>query len=132
MFEIFTRDLIEKFIRFCVVGFSGVFVDFGFTYISKERMGIQKYLSNAIGFSIAASSNYVLNRIWTFHSENPDIASEYLLFIFFSLIGLGINTVVLWLLVSKAKWNFYFSKLFAIGAVTVWNFVVNYLFTFTA
>lgn len=131
MFDIFTRELIDKFIRFCVVGFSGVFVDFGTTYVAKERVQIQKYISNAIGFTVAASTNYIFNRIWTFHSQNPDIATEYLKFIFFSLIGLGINTLVLWFLVSKGKWNFYFSKLFAIGAVTIWNFVVNYLYTFS-
>ncbi len=28
------------------------------------------------------------------------------------------------------KWNFYIVKLFAIGVVTVWNFFMNYLFTF--
>lgn len=130
MVDILTRDVAYKFFKFGVVGFSGVLVDFGFTYICKEWLKIQKYIANAIGFTLAASSNYYLNRIWTFHSNNPDVATEYGRFLFISLIGLAINTLVLWLLVSKAKFNFYFAKLLAIGVVTVWNFVVNLNYTF--
>ncbi|GAP45224.1 putative flippase GtrA [Lentimicrobium saccharophilum] len=132
MVDIFTQEVAYKFVKFGAVGFSGVFVDFGFTYICKEWLKIQKYVSNAIGFTIAASSNYYLNRIWTFHSNNPEIAVEYGRFLLISLIGLLINTLVLWALVSKAKFNFYFAKLLAIGVVTVWNFVVNLNYTFVA
>jgi len=119
-----------KFIKFGVVGFSGVFVDFGFTFICKEWLKIPKYISNAIGFSIAASTNYLLNRIWTFHSTDPEILLEFSQFFAISLIGLAINTLVLWILVSKYKKHFYLSKLFAIGVVTIWNFLANYFITF--
>ncbi|MEI6822024.1 MAG: GtrA family protein [Bacteroidota bacterium] len=130
MLFILTRELVNKFIKFGVVGASGVVVDFGFTFLGKEILKIQKYIANSIGFTIAASSNYVLNRVWTFHSQNPEIGIEYSKFILISLIGLGINTFILWTLVSKMKWNFYVSKLFAIGVVTLWNFVFNMIFTF--
>ncbi len=130
MVDLFTRDVALKFVKFGVVGFSGVIVDFGFTYICKEWLKIQKYIANAVGFTIAASSNYYFNRIWTFHSNNPEIAIEYGRFLLISLIGLLINTLVLWLLVSRAKFNFYFAKLFAIGVVTIWNFVINLNYTF--
>lgn len=125
-----SRELILKFLKFGIVGASGVIVDFGFTYLCKEIFKIQKYVANSIGFTIAASSNYVFNRIWTFHSLNPEIGLEYSKFLFISLIGLGINTLILWTLVSKFNKNFYVSKLFAIGVVTIWNFFVNLIFTF--
>lgn len=130
MVDMLTREVAWKFVKFGVVGVSGVIVDFGFTYVCKEWLKIQKYVANAIGFTLAASSNYFLNRIWTFHSNNPQIAVEYGQFLFVSLIGLAINTLVLWWLVSKVKFNFYFAKLFAIGVVTIWNFVVNLNYTF--
>lgn len=79
---------------------------------------------------MAASSNYFLNRIWTFESTNPNIALEYTEFIVISFIGLVINTVILYLLVSKLKMNFYLSKVFAIAVVTLWNFFANLLVTF--
>lgn len=128
--EFILREILMKFIRFSVVGGSGVFVDFGITYVFKEWLRVQKYLANAIGFTVAASTNYVLNRIWTFQSHNPEIAVEYLKFILISLIGLGINTLILWILVSRYRQNFYLSKLFAIGVVTIWNFIANYFYTF--
>jgi putative flippase GtrA len=123
-------DLFFKFLKFGVVGFSGMAVDFGFTYLSKEILKIQKYVSNAIGFTLAATFNYFLNRIWTFHSTNPQILMEYSKFFLIALIGLGINSLILWFLVSKKKMNFYLAKLFAIAITTLWNFGANILFTF--
>ncbi len=131
MLFILTKELVNKFIKFGVVGASGVIVDFGFTYLGKEIVKIPKYYANAIGFTIAASTNYFLNRIWTFHSQNPDIGLQYSKFILISLIGLGLSTLIIWTLVSKFKWNFYFSKLCAIGVVTIWNFIFNMIFTFS-
>jgi putative flippase GtrA len=66
---IIDKILIAKFIKFCIVGFSGVFVDFGITWLAKERLRANKYLANSIGFICAASSNYLLNRNWTFKSH---------------------------------------------------------------
>lgn len=130
MVDILTKEVGLKFIKFGVVGLSGVFVDFGFTYVCKEWLKIQKYVSNAIGFTLAASSNYYLNRVWTFQSNNPDVATEYGRFLFISAIGLLISTLVLYLLVSRARFNFYFAKLLAIIVVTLWNFIVNLNYTF--
>jgi Predicted membrane protein len=130
MFEWLTRELFFKFIKFGVVGFTGVGVDFGTTFFGKEIVKIPKYIANAIGFSVAATSNYFLNRIWTFHSQNPNIGVEFSEFFIISMIGLAINTLILWILVTKFKKNFYLSKLFAIAIVTVWNFFANAFFTF--
>ena len=123
--------ILVKFIKFGLVGFSGLIVDFGLTYLFKEVFKVQKFLANAIGFMSAASSNYVLNRIWTFESNNPDVALEYGKFIFISAVGLGINSLVLWVLNEKFKLNFYFAKLLAIVVTTIWNFMGNLLYTFT-
>lgn len=128
--EYLTRNLLFKFIKFGAVGFSGLFVDFGFTYLLKEIIGVQKYVSNAIAFMLAATSNYFLNRFYTFQSTNPNMAIEYGEFILISAIGLLINTGILWFLVSKLGMNFYISKVFAIAVVTLWNFAANLLVTF--
>jgi putative flippase GtrA len=130
MAEYFSEAFLLKFIKFGVVGFSGVFVDFTITWFTKEKLHVQKYVANAIGFTTAATSNYFLNRIWTFESTNPEVMVEYGEFFLISMIGLGINTFVLWLLNSKFKMNFYLAKLFAIGVVTIWNFLANALITF--
>lgn len=130
MESFWSTEFLMKFIKFGVVGASGLIVDFGFTALFKEIFKVQKYISNAIGFTLAASSNYFLNRIWTFESKNPQIALEYSEFLLISIIGLGINTFILYMLVKRGKMNFYIAKIFAIAVVTVWNFFANALFTF--
>jgi putative flippase GtrA len=119
-----------KFIKFCVVGFSGMIIDFGTTWVLKEKVRINKYIANSTGFILAATSNYIFNRFWTFQSENNHIATEYFSFIIISVIGLGINNLLVYLFTDKMRFNFYLSKLIAIIVVTFWNFIMNYLITF--
>lgn len=126
----FDKIFLIKFLKFGLVGGSGVIVDFFFTWLLKEKFKVQKYVANAIGFAIAASTNWFLNRIWTFESRNPEMLVEYTEFLVVSLIGLAINSLVLWILTDKLKFNFYISKLGAIAVTTVWNFFANYLYTF--
>ena len=123
-------EFIARFLKFCAVGGSGVVVDFGITYLCKEILKFNKYLSNSAGFVCAATSNYILNRLWTFASSDPDVARQYLHFFGFAVVGLLINNGIIWLLNGRLKWNFYLVKLFATGVVTLWNFSMNYLFTF--
>ena len=124
------QTLIERFLKFCLVGGSGVVVDFGITYLAKEFLKLNKYVANSLGFICAATSNYILNRTWTFGSSDPDIAMQYFRFFGFSLIGLAINNLVIYLLHGRVKWNFYIVKLIATCVVTFWNFSMNYIFTF--
>ncbi|MDP4281452.1 MAG: GtrA family protein [Bacteroidota bacterium] len=130
LIDIFSKIFFFKFVKFCIVGFSGVFVDFGITYFFKEIVKIQKYIANAIGFTCAATTNYFLNRIWTFDSHNPHIMEEFSRFFIIALIGLGINSAIIWLMNGKFKVNFYLSKLVATVIVTLWNFLINAYFTF--
>jgi len=122
--------LFIKLIKFIVVGFSGMLIDFGVTWLLKEKAKINQYIANSAGFMLAASSNYIWNRIWTFSSQSEQITREYFSFIIISVIGLGINNFVIYLLTTKIKMNFYLAKLIAIVVVTVWNFSMNFLITF--
>ncbi len=124
------EHLFWLFIKFAVVGGSGVIVDFGITYLLKEKAKINRYLANSIGFISAATTNFFLNRWWTFQSHDPRVGREYFTFIGISLIGLVINNAMLYIFHEKAKINFYISKLMAIGIVTFWNLIMNYIFTF--
>lgn len=122
--------LIVKFLKFCLVGFSGMVVDFGTTWLCKEKFEWNKYLSNTLGFVLAATNNYIWNRLWTFQSTSTEIPVEYGKFFLISAIGLGINNLVVYLLHGKLKLNFYLAKIIAVAVVTIWNFAMNYLFTF--
>ena len=123
-------NLLIKFIKFGIVGFVGLVIDFSITWLLKEKLKVNKFIANGFGFITAATVNYFINRIWTFQSKNLDIQTEYFNFIIVSIIGLGINSLVLWFLIKKFNLNFYISKLFAIIITTIWNFGANLLFTF--
>ncbi|RPI15913.1 MAG: GtrA family protein [Ignavibacteriae bacterium] len=123
-------DILFKLIKFAIVGTSGLFIDFGTTFLLKEKLKINKFIANAAGFTLAASSNYALNRVWTFHSQNPKIFYEFTFFIIISLLGLAINTAILWFLTQKRWRNFYLSKLVATFVTIIWNFTANFLITF--
>ena len=109
--------MLIQFIKFCVVGASGMAVDFGITFLGKEKLRLNKYVANSL---------------WTFHSRDPQVAQQYMQFIGISAIGLLINNLIIYLLNDRARVGFYLSKLIAIGVVTLWNFFMNYFFTFTS
>ncbi|MGQ1784967.1 MULTISPECIES: GtrA family protein [unclassified Saccharicrinis] len=110
------------------MGFSGLLVDFGLTFFIKEKLKVHRYIANSVGFIAAASSNYYLNRWYTFQSKNEEILTEYSSFFIISLIGLAINNLILSLL--EKKMNFYAAKIGAIVLTTCWNFLANYYITF--
>ena len=121
--------MVFKIIKFCLVGGSGMMLDFALTYLLKEKIKIHRYAANAIGFISAASSNFALNRYWTFESQNPEVYKQFGFFLTFALIGMAINTFFL-IVFEKQNFNFYLSKFFAIVLTTIWNFTTNYFFTF--
>lgn len=132
--------MIEKFLKFSVVGGLGSLVDFGLTALSLSVLGVGEYLSNAIGFVLAASFNYMLNRLWTFRSQNPNVKGEFIKFLTVSTVGLGINSLVLFCYLEFVGVgldvcgyhiaDFWIAKVLATGVVLFWNFFVNKYYTF--
>jgi putative flippase GtrA len=121
-------NLIDKLIKFCIVGGAGMIIDFAVTYVLKEKIKIQRYVASSIGFACAVSLNYYLNRVWTFESSNP-VTQEYALFVIFSMVGLVINVFFINVF-ERLGTNFYFAKFFAIVITASWNFFSNYLYNF--
>ncbi len=129
------KPLILKFVKFGIVGASGMVVHLCVLYLCRDVLGINTFISNTLGFIVAATTNYILNRIWTFRSHDKQVGMEYMKFIIVSLIGLGINNGTLWLSGRmlpewNADWRFYILWIFAVGVTTLWNFLGNMLFTF--
>ena len=122
--------MITKFISFLTVGLSGLLLDFGFTFICKEKVLLNRYLSNSIGFLISTISNYFLNRHFTFQSNNPDIVTEFYWYIVISIMALIIYNGIVWLGINKWETNFYISKLIGRVVFTFWNFFGHYYITF--
>lgn len=124
-------DLIFRILKFGLTGLLGMVIDFGATWLCKEKLRINKYISNAIGFTLAVTNNYLINRIWTFQSTNAHWGAEFFKFLAVSLFGLGLNTVIIYFFHQRRNGiNFYLAKFFAIVLVFIWNFLANMLFTF--
>lgn len=119
-----------KFLKFGIVGASGVIVDFGITWLLKEWVKINQYVANSTGFFAAVISNYILNRIWTFHSHDAEVGVQFAKFLAVSAVGLAMNNSLIYYLNEKRGVPFYLSKAIATGIVMIWNFGVNYLITF--
>ena len=134
------RSLLNKFIKFGIVGASGAVIDFGLTALCKGILGMPDLLANAIGFTLAATSNYFLNRVWTWRSTSKNVGVEYAKFFFVSLVGLGLNSLIVFLLKdisvvprfveTTLDWDFWVAKIIATAVVMVWNFLANNFFTF--
>lgn len=124
------NELIWKFLKFGVVGGSGVIVDFGITWLLKERLRINAYLANSTGFICAVISNYILNRVWTFENHDPHVVEQFGKFAAVAVVGLLLNNGIIYLMTNRLKSNFYMAKLVATGIVMLWNFWANITFTF--
>lgn len=119
-----------RLLKFGVVGVSGMLIDFGITWLLKEYFRVNRFVANACGFCLAVTSNYLLNRNWTFGQTSAGIPLQFSKFFIVSLTGLAINTLLLFLFTKKTRINFYVLKLFVIGIVFFWNYFINLIFTF--
>lgn len=119
-----------RFIKFGLVGCTGIIIDFSITWACKEKLKWNKYLASSLGFSLAVVNNYLLNKYFTFQDRNTQLATQFLKFFVISIIGLALSNLFLYLLLKNAKLNFYLSKAIVIGLVFTWNFSANSLYTF--
>jgi putative flippase GtrA len=122
--------LLFKFIKFGVVGFICLAIDFSITYFCKEKLKFYKYVANSCGFCFGVMVNYYLNRHWTFENHNPHVYVQFIRFLCVATIGLGLNNLITYYFADRKEYNFYVSKGFATVLVFFWNFSMNMLFTF--
>lgn len=119
-----------KFIKFGLVGASGLVIDFFITWLLKEKLHSNKYFANSVGFILAVTNNYMLNRMYTFQNSDSNIGAQFTSFLLIALIGFGINMLLLYLLQNYTKTNFYISKIIITLIVFIWNFGANNWYTF--
>jgi dolichol-phosphate mannosyltransferase len=124
---------VGRFIRFGLVGLSGVFVDMTLLYLLSDptTLALPLTRSKIIAGEIAIINNFFWNDIWTF----ADVSSEqhewgqrmkrFLKFNIICLAGLVLNVLVLNIVFNLIIENRYIANLIAIALATVWNFWVN-------
>jgi dolichol-phosphate mannosyltransferase len=124
---------VGRFLRFGLVGLSGVFVDMVILYLLSDptTLALPLTRSKIIAGEIAIFNNFLWNDAWTFadvtmkQQEWRHRVKRFLKFNIICLAGLGLNVLVLNLLFNFLRYNQYIANLIAIAIATIWNFSVN-------
>lgn len=122
-------SLWKQIIRFAVVGGSAFLIDYSIMILLTEFFGINYLISNAISFTISVIYNYLLSVHWVFDvNGGRSQTQDFLVFIILSVIGLGINQLIMWLCVDKIGIFYMISKIGATGVTMVYNFITRKIF----
>ncbi|AFZ25864.1 putative membrane protein [Cylindrospermum stagnale PCC 7417] len=124
---------IGRFVRFGLVGLSGVFVDMLMLYLLSDptTLALPLTRSKIIAGEIAIFNNFLWNDAWTFadvsmrQQEGHQRLKRFLKFNIICLAGLVLNVLVLNLVFNLLIPNRYVANLIAIAVATIWNFWVN-------
>lgn len=124
------NELLQRVIKFSITGFIGVVLDFSITFMLKEQIGLNPYLSNLTGVTCAIFLTFYVNRAWTFKKQKGKMGNQLMLFFFITIIGCGWNCLGLFLFQHFLLFPFYLAKLVSTGLVATWNFTLNSTITF--
>ena len=118
----------EQLAKFSAVGAVGYLINLG-VYTVLLHAGLHYLVAATGSFFVAVSSNYVLNRWWTFHDRRAGVAAQGMRFFIVSLASLGANLLVLHVLVTFGVGKLV-GQAVAIVLVTPLNFIGNKLWSF--
>ncbi|MBD2256158.1 glycosyltransferase [Pseudanabaena sp. FACHB-2040] len=124
---------LQRFIRFGIVGLSGVFVDMAILYLLHTTLGLPLTRSKIFAGEAAIFNNFIWNDSWTFADVSQQQQGwgprlkRFLKFNLVCLAGLVLNVLILnfvynW--IFGQRWA-YLGNLIAIAVVTIWNFWLN-------
>lgn len=146
------KKLIEQIMKFGIIGVIATIVDWGIFALLVELYGVADILANAISleywkvvatvisFSVSVVVNYVASMRYVFERrEDMSRTKEFVIFLGLSIIGLGINVLIIVGLEGIVKWfatwpaiisrfAYMVPKVVATAVVLVWNFVTRKIF----
>ena len=123
------KNLMRQIIRFVFVGGSAFVIDYGVMIFLTELIGINYLISSGISFAVSVIYNYILSVHWVFDvDQDRSKRAEFIIFIVLSVIGLGINQLVMWIAVDIFKIFYMIAKIVASAIEMVYNFITRKLF----
>jgi dolichol-phosphate mannosyltransferase len=120
-----------RFLRFCLVGLTGVALDMLLLRLLFGAWGFPLNLSLTVASELAIINNFIWNDRWTFgdiakHQRSPrQKLKRFAKFNVVCLMGLVLKILLVNLLVGGFRLNVYDANAIAILAVTFWNFWIN-------
>ncbi len=120
------KKLINQILKFGVVGGIAFVIDYGILFLLAKVIGLNELISAAISFIISLTFNYFLSTKWVFEAKKQT-PKEVIIFVLLSIVGLGINEVLIYLGTKKLGIDVMIVKLFATAIVMVYNFITRKL-----
>lgn len=123
------KKLVLQLIKFGGVGVVCFLIDYGILFLLTDIFKLGVLYSAAISFSVSVIVNYILSVKFVFDT-NPkhDKKRNFILFIVFSVIGLGLTELIMKVGVDLLLINYLIVKIAATAVVMVFNFVTRKLF----
>jgi dolichol-phosphate mannosyltransferase len=123
----------SKFVRFCVVGCSGVLIDMTLLYVFSDPKMLHWGLtrSKILAAEAALLNNFIWNDLWTFGAlarHQNTMSQRIKRFLKFNVIcslGIFFNVLILNIEFNWFHMDRYVANLIAIGLVTLWNYKSN-------
>lgn len=120
------KDLFNKIIRFTIVGGIATLIDFIFLYIFKEFLNMDVIIANTLSFIISVTYNYIASIVWVFDiNKEKNKKIQFILFILFSIFGLVLNNIILYILTDIFNMYYLISKVVATLFVMIFNFITR-------
>ena len=119
------HKFIKQILRFGIVGGIAFLIDYALLYILTEYIGIHYLISSIISFTISVIFNYILSIKWVFDVKRKQGTKEFIIFIVLSVIGLLINSLIMYIMVDILKIYYMLSKLVSTLIVMIYNFITR-------
>lgn len=119
----------RQFILYCIIGASGVTLDF-LVYSALLKAGALQYqAANAVGYASGTILSFFLNAHFNFKVRDK-IAARLISFSLIALLGWSASALTLYLLVNRGGFDKYLSKLAALVIVVILQYNLNRLISF--
>ncbi len=115
----------REIFRFIVGGAVTFPVDYGALYFLTEFMGVYYLISSALSFAASVIVNYLICALWVFEGATGTGRKAKLIFAASSIVGLGINQLLMWVLVDRAGLYYMIAKIISTVSVMAWNYVMK-------
>ncbi len=122
------KELINQIIKFGIVGILATIIDYGLMILFTEVFNINYLISSVMSFSVSVVFNYIVSTKYVFNVNHKKSIKDFIVFIVLSVIGLGINSLIMYLGVDKVGIDYRIVKIGATAIVMVYNFITRKIF----
>lgn len=127
--KVLKNPLFHQIFKFVIVGGIATIIDWLIYYVLTNYLKIDPLISNVLSFSISTIYNYLASVKWVFVvNENKNKKTLFLEFILFSLFGLLLTELLLFIGIKLFHQNKMLIKIIATGIVMVFNFITRKIF----